>query len=137
MAGSACVDSVWNRDSMYSVSQSGLTIKKPARRAFHDVAGLSAPGAVFRVSPLLTDLLRSQPVTLFDDGIVVALDKVLRFQSIVLHALMGKEVYRHCFLTQGISTVFFVAEDAKDAPGLQDDRPLTVGMPLFVRKSAI
>ena len=91
--------------------------QETGQRPFHDVAGLSAPGTVFRVSPLLTDLLRSQPVALFDDGVVVTLDEVLRLQAVVLHALVGKEVYRHCFLTQGVSTVFFVAEDAKDAAG--------------------
>jgi len=43
---------------------------------------------------------------------MMPLNEILRFQSVVFDALMGKKVDRDSFLTQGIAAIFFVAEDA-------------------------
>lgn len=47
----------------------------------------------------------------------MTLNEILCFQAVVFDALVGEEVYRNCFLTQGISSILFVFEDAKDAAG--------------------
>ena len=67
----------------------------------------------------------------------MTLNEILRFQSVVFDALVCKEIYRYCFLTQGITTILLVAENAEDAAATHVDRPFTVRMPLFVSKSAI
>ena len=48
---------------------------------------------------------------------MVAFNEVLWLVAVVLDALMCEKVNGYCFLTQGISAVLLVADDAEDAAG--------------------
>lgn len=45
-------------------------------------------------------------------------NEILCFQAVVFDALVCKEVYRYCFLTQGITAILLVAEEAYDYSAL-------------------
>lgn len=54
------------------------------------------------VSPFFEDLMYQQLVALFNDRSLMPLNEILRFHTVVFDAPVCKEIYRNCFLTQGI-----------------------------------
>ena len=87
------------------------------QRAFDHNAWFSMRVAPFPIPPFFADLLRQQPVVFLDDGDMMPLNEILRFQAVVRYTLMREKVYRNCFLTQSITTILFVFKDAQDTAG--------------------
>ena len=96
----------------------GVGNDKARQGAFDHDPWFALPGFPSGVSPFFADLLYQQPVTLFNDRFVMPFNEILCFQAVVFDALVCKEVYRYCFLTQGITAILLVAEEAYDYSAL-------------------